>query len=65
VVLPHKKKWEDYFWAKYYVKLGHFVHFSGKCHVKFAHFVHFLTYIFGQKCLPPNVEELLRLCNEC
>ena len=57
-----------YFWAKYHVKFGNFVIFSGKCHKNwhflsgkyqenFGHFVNFSCIIFGQKCLvPPKVD---------
>jgi len=37
--------------------------FSGNFHVKFGHTVNiFLSYIFAQKCLPPKLTELPRLC---
>jgi len=47
-----------YFSDNYYVKFGHFL---AKNNVKFGHFVNFSYLFIEQKCLPPNLTELLRL----
>jgi len=45
-------------------KIMAFCLFSDKCHVKFGHFVNFsCTYFQAKMSPPPNLTELLRLCN--